>query len=156
MANRIFEKIMAILTKQGRTIDELQEYLRLKGVDTPIMMVDYFPKASELHLIALFLNVPPSELISLLGDNKATMRAILDELYPSYKTQLGISREEAWQRVKSGAEFKGRRYVELRSQVELFLDGLSPPQSSLTGLCFLNCPFGCITKCRNTGRKPGA
>ena len=95
MANRIFEKIKAILTNQGRTIDELQEYLRLKGVDTPVMMVDYFPKASDLHLIASFLDIPPSELICELGNTEATMRAIHDELYPEYVGLLWVYPERS-------------------------------------------------------------
>ena len=156
MNNRIFNKITVISSNRGRSVDQLQEYLSLKGVDFPVMMVDQFAKASDLHLIASFLGIPPSELICELGNNEATMRAIHDELYPAYESRLGISREDAWQRLRSGAEFKGRRYVELCSQVELFLDALSPPQPDLIGCYFLNCQHGCITKCLLTGRKPGA
>ena len=156
MANQVIRKIETHLANQGYSIDDLQDYLTLNGVGTPVMMVYQFPKASDLHLIASFIGIPPSELICLSGDIEATIRAILDELYPDYEARLGISREETWQRVKTGVEFRGRRYIELRSQVELFLDALSPPQSSLIGLCFLNCQYGCITKCRRTGRKPGA
>ena len=156
MANRIFEKIETILIKQGSSIDDLQDYLRLKGVDTPVMMVDYFPKASDLHLIALFLDIPPSELICLLGDSEATTRAVFDELYPAYESQLGISREDAWQRVKTEVQFKGRKYVEIHSQVELILDGLSPTGKVSISCNFLNCQHGCITRCLRTGRPVGA
>ena len=156
MTNRIFEKIETILTNQGRSINDLQDYLRLKGVDTPVMMVDYFPKANDLHLIALFLSIPPSELICMLGHNEATARAIFDELYPAHQCRIGISREDAWQRVKSGVQFKGRKYIEIHSQVDLVLDGLSPTGNVIISCNFLNCQHRCITRCLLTGRPVGA
>ena len=156
MANRVFKVIEEFLVKKGRSIDELQNYLRLNGIHQPVESACQFANAAVLRVIASFLEIPPSELISLLGNNDQTARAFLDEKFPNYKSRLNISKEDAWRRVESEVQFKGRSYFEIRSRVELVLDALLPPSGENLQCDFLNCPYGCITKCRLTGRPIGA
>ena len=154
--NPIIRQILVELERQSRELCELEEFLDLAGIHLPIMMVDEWAGEPDLRLIAIFLNIPPSELIALTGDRQATAKACFNELWEDYEKKLRISMARAWSAVESSTQFRGGHPAKIRNQVELILCGLLPPDRPSHCPNFLDCMYGCITKCVITGRKPGA
>ena len=157
MNNPIYGRIRSELRRQGRGQTDLQEYLNRNGRGFPLMMVDTWADNDDLKMIAWYLETLPSELIGLKGDRRATAIVVLDELWDYYEHQVGISKPEAWEAISAAAEFRGSHPGSIRTEIELILDGLCPKERG-RGICvnFLDCPHRCVTRCRLTGRKPGA
>ena len=154
--NPIYRKILSELRRLSLRQDVLQDYLTNIGVDLPLMVVDEWATNDHLREIALYLDIRPSILIALRGDVRATMMAILDELWQEYGPRLNISKQAAWEVIESSAEFRGCRPDALRDEVALILDAMSPPPAAQIMCYWLDCRYRCVTTCRQTGRIPGA
>ena len=153
--NPVIRRILKELDRQSRELSELEEFLELAGIDLPVMMVDEWATIAELRLIAVFLMIKASELIALKGDNEATAFAQLREQYAELKEKPSFSLEKAWDLLSSSTYFRGSDPSRIGRQVSNFL--LAQTIGRHIQECnFLDCPFRCITKCRKTGRKPGA
>ena len=156
MNNPVYKMIRKELDHLGRTDSDLQVYLTANGADLPLMMVDMWSTDDDLRMIAAYLNILPSVLITLKGDNRATAAAIFEEIWDNFAPRLGISKQQAWDTIESLSEFRSGHLETLRSEIAQVLDALIPPFSFQSDCYFLDCPFRCVTKCRRTGRQPGA
>ena len=157
MNNPIYRRIRNELRRRRLSETDLQDYLNRNGAEFPLMMVDTWADNDDLRMIAWFLGISPSELIGLKGDHRATAMAILDEIWDGYESILSITKHQAWEAISSSSEFRGSHPSSIRAEVELILDGLLPSQNySRVCVNFLDCPERCVTRCKLTGRKPGA
>ena len=71
MNNPVYKMIRKELDHLGRTDSDLQVYLTANGADLPLMMVDMWSMDDDLRLIAAYLNILPSVLITLKGDEQS-------------------------------------------------------------------------------------
>ena len=136
-------------------ISDLEEDLRLLGIDYPVETISEYGSNEDLSDVARILGILPSELIKFRGDSQSTARAYLRELLPHSNDKLPTSMEKAWNLLCSSTQFKGTHPSQIKRQVQDFLFAQSR-RSGPPACDFLDCPFRCITRCRKTGRRPGA
>ena len=157
MSNPIYKRIRRELHRLRWEESDLQKnYLFSGDAGLPLMMVDVWATNDDLKLIASYLDILPSVLIALRGDGRETALAILDEIWDDFNPRLTISKGEAWEAIESASQFRGDHPARMKAEIALILDALSPSPSVRSECYFLDCQFQCVTKCRQTGRQPGA
>lgn len=158
MPTPIYRRIQHELRFRPLSMEELAEDL-----DVPVVTIDMLDPDKDLELlrrIADILEIRTSDLIRESGNMRAFSQEYLIEVWPNYEDRLDMTREDAWERIESSIQYRGN-YSNVKNDVDLILDGLSPPSRSripLSCTTYLlgECGNGCIVRCIVTGRPLGA
>ncbi len=156
MGRRLLIRIRDALQSNGISMDDLRKFMRERGIDYPLRLVDAFAAPEDIYLIAGFIGVPASYLFEVTNHNDHFARAVFVENWPALKPELGISEDVAWKKVVEGSAFRGEKSSStIRRDVLLILEGLKPPKSTDSGCQYPNCM--CSLRCVVTGRmlEPG-
>ena len=158
MAISILRRIRRELVDRSLSIDDLVDHLGI-----PKLTLDMFDANEDRELLrktADFLELRLSDLILDSGDMPAFAKEYFNERWPRYRDKINAPKETAWMKIESTVQYRSGESG-IRDDIELTLQALLPPQAisrqSLNAACLLGeCGEGCVTRCRKTGRPPGA
>lgn len=158
MATPILRRIRRELAARSLSIDHFLDYLGIPQF--ALDMWDPDKDREPLRKAADFLGLRLSDLILESGNMRAYAEVYFDEQWPRYRDKLNTSKEAAWMSIESTVQYRGG-WSDVRDDIELTLQGLLPlqptsPQSSNVACLLGECHDGCVTRCRRTGRLPGA
>ena len=136
------------------TPDDLEDFMREKGIGYRLPYIGSFATADHIWLIAEFLREPPANLFKHTKHTGDLVKSVFEERWPFYETLVGMSKSQAWDKIVEGREFSGEQgRAAIRGYIDLILDGLLPTPVSTSSVCEpLEC-FECPKFCERTGEQ---
>ena len=137
------------------TPDDLEDFMREKGIGYRLPYIGSFATADHIWLIADFLGEPASNLFEHTVHVDDFGKATFEERWPFYETRIGMSKSQAWGKIVEGREFKGQRggSKAIRRNIDMILEGLVGTTVSTSSVCEpLEC-LRCPNICERTGEQ---
>lgn len=154
----LLDRVLARLNEVGLTASDLDDFLDKLGLPNHSYLevyLEHIGDPDDIRRIAKFLGLSASHLmeVSPCTDSEYA-RTVCDDLLEHYGPRLEMAPDEVWPYVEDHVELKGESRLSIRNQVDLVLQGLTPPLQHFNTPCDpLGCgDVRCIARCRQTGR----